>query len=54
MWISQPGAGLEKRQCSLQVCFRPVGEQPRLGIVFRGKGHVSVDEKESWHPSVDV
>ena len=21
VWVSQPGAGLEKRQCTLQICF---------------------------------
>ena len=35
VWISQPGSGLDK--CSLQICVRPTGIQPRLGIVFRGK-----------------
>ena len=29
------GSGLEKRQCSLQVMFRPKGKQPPLGIIFR-------------------
>ena len=37
-WISTPGDGLTKRQCSLQVCFRPVGKQLPLAIIFRGKG----------------
>ena len=37
-WISQPGAGLEKRQCSLQVMFRPEENQSRLAIIFRGQG----------------
>ena len=36
VWISQPGSGLDKR--SLQICVRPKGVQPRLGIMFRGKG----------------
>lgn len=31
VWISQPGSGLDKRQCTLQICFRPDGKQPRLG-----------------------
>ena len=31
VWISQPGAGLDKRQCSLQICFSPEGKQPPLG-----------------------
>ena len=53
-WISQPGSGLDKRQCSLQVMFRPEGTQPRLAIIFRGKGkNISLDEKLAWHPNVD-
>ena len=32
VWISQPGCGLGKRQCILQICFRPDGEQPRTGM----------------------
>ena len=55
VWISQPGSGLDKRQCTLQVCFRPSGEQPRLGVIFRGTGkRISQDEKEAYHPDVDV
>ena len=53
-WISQPGSGLDKRQCTMQVMFRPEGNQPKLGIIFRGKGRVTMDEKLAWHPSVDV
>ena len=55
VWISQPGSGLDKRQCTLQICFRPTGEQPRLGVIFRGTGkRISQDEKEAYHPDVDV
>jgi len=55
VWISQPGSGLDKRQCTLQVCLRPDGEQPRLGIIFRGTGkRISEDEKAAYHPDVDV
>ena len=36
--ISQPGSGLEKRQCTLQIVFRCKGKQPRLSIIFRGQG----------------
>lgn len=55
IWVSQPGSGLEKRQCTLQVCFRPEGEQPKVGIIFRGQGkRISEVEKSSWHPEVDV
>ena len=34
-WISRPGEGLPKRQCSLQ-CVTPYGEQLPLGIVSHG------------------
>ena len=55
VWIAQPGSGLEKRQCTLQICVRAAGEQPRLAIIFRGKGmRISDDEKASWHKDVDV
>ena len=55
VWISQPGSGLDKRQCTLQVCFRPSGPQPKLTIIFRGAGkRITDDEVQAWHPDVDV
>ena len=55
VWIAQPGSGLEKRQCTLQICFNPTGIQPRLAIIFRGKGkRISEEEKSAWHKDVDV
>lgn len=55
VWIAQPGNGLEKRQCTLQVCFNPAGDQPRLAIIFRGKGkRISDEEKLAWHKDIDV
>ena len=53
-WISQPGSGLDKRQCSLQVMVRGEGKQPKIAIIFRGKGNVKQHEKQAWHPDVDV
>ena len=39
------GSGLEKRQCTLQLCIRAEGPQNiRPLIIFRGQGHVSADE----------
>ena len=32
IWISLPDRRLEKRQCTLQIYFRPDGEQPRIGM----------------------
>ena len=33
--IKGPGEAYEKRQATLQICFRGIGEQPRLAIIFR-------------------
>ena len=53
--ISQPCAGLDKRQCSLKICFSPQGKQPPLGIVFCEAGKcISEDERSSWHKDVHV
>ena len=55
VWISQPGAALDKRQFSLQICFSPKGKQPPLGIVFHGSGkRISEDERSSWHKDVHM
>ena len=35
---------MNKRQCTLQIAFRPEGKQPRICIVFRGKGRISEDD----------
>eukprot|EP01043_Picozoa_sp_COSAG02_P029738 COSAG02_NODE_1864_length_10606_cov_17.350148_3_plen_476_part_00 len=35
--IKTPGESYEKRQATLQICFRGIGEQPKLAIIFRGK-----------------
>ena len=53
VWVSQPTLGLEKRQCTLQICARAAGQQPRIAIIFRGKGlRISAGEKASWRASV--
>ena len=36
VWIKQPGSGLDKRQCSLQLLIRPMGVQPKPCLIFRG------------------
>ena len=43
VWVSQPYSGADKRQCSLNVCFRPEGEQPRIAVIFRGQEKGSVN-----------
>ena len=51
VWISQPGSRLEKRQCALQVCFRPNSDQPRLGIIFLGTSkRISNDKRQLTNP----
>ena len=54
-WVSTLGPGLDKRQCTLQICFAPEGPPVRSGIIFRGTGkRVSTDEKNAFHKDVDV
>ena len=66
--ITQPTDGLEKRQATLQLCFRPVqtdqngdpveeanAVQPRACVIFRGKGvRIKASERAAWAPDVDV
>lgn len=37
VWVNQPGSGLEKRQCTLQLCFGPE-TVVRAALIFRGTG----------------
>ena len=34
VWIAQSGSKLDKRQCTLEICFRPNGKQPRIDVAF--------------------
>ena len=36
VWVNQPTSDTGKRFCSLNICFQPVGEQPRISVIFRG------------------
>ena len=55
VWISNPGSGLEKRQCTLQVCFSPTSDNIHIAVIFRGTGSkISADEKAAYHQDVDV
>ena len=55
VWISEPGSGLDKRQCTLQVCFRPTGKQLGLAAIFRGTGKRNTEAKKAaWDLNVDV
>ena len=37
VWVNQPTSDTGKRFCSLNICFRPVGEQPRISVIFLGQ-----------------
>ena len=55
IWTAQPNTGDSKRFCTLQISFRPTGQQPRIAIIFRGQGlRISAVEKKTWDPDVDV
>ena len=55
VWVANPGPGLEKRQCTLQIAFSPVGSKLRIAIIFRGTGkRISEDEKAAYHKDVDI
>ena len=38
VWVNQPTFDAGKRFCSLNIYFRPEGEQPRVSVIFSGKG----------------
>ena len=55
VWISQPSLGLDKRQATLQLCIRAEGDQNvKPALVFRGKGNVTLLEKQSYDERMDV
>ena len=55
VWIRQNQAGLDKRFCTLQACFRPGPDQPKPTLVFRGQGlRISAVEKAAWDKRVNV
>ena len=55
VWVANRGAGLEKRQCSVQLVFSPEDDNSRVAVIFRGAGkRISEDEINSYHKSVDV
>ena len=53
--ISQPSSGLEKRQCTLQLCFGPGERVYKPVVIFRGTGkRINAVEKAAWHKGVEV
>ena len=50
-----PGAApSEKRFGTLQVCVCPIGSQPPLSLIFRGKGTVSTAETAAYDSRIKV
>ena len=58
VWVSTPGSGLDKRQCTLQVLVSSEDNSHiRTDIIFRGKQNgrfIHPEEKKLYHPDVDV
>lgn len=55
VWVAQPSQGLEKRQCTLQICFSPEENHVKIEIIFRGTGkRISPAEKKAYHKDVDI
>ena len=53
--ISQPSSGLEKRQCTLQLCFGPGERVYKPAVIFRGTGkRIDAVEKAAWHKGVEA
>ena len=54
VWVAHRGSGLEKRQCTLQVCIFPESKV-RIAMIFRGSGkRISSNQIKAYHPDVDV
>ena len=47
VWISQPENGLDKRQCTLQICIRPTDDQPVKPVVFFSGEKVTFQHKST-------
>jgi DDE superfamily endonuclease len=56
--------GSDKRLCTLQVCVslftqlnddgENIAPQPKILIIFKGKGHIKQEERDAWSRKVDV
>ena len=54
LWVIQPGSGLDKHQCTPQICFWSNEEQPHIAIIFWGQGkRIAEDKCQAWH-DIDV
>eukprot|EP00795_Rhopilema_esculentum_P014366 gene14366-5413_t len=55
VWISQSASGLDRRQCTLQLCIQPTEKQNvPPAIIFRGKGNVKPAELQSYDKRVHI
>ena len=55
VWVTNPGFGLDKRQCILQVTMNPLNDNIKLAVIFRGKViRISADELAAYHQDVDI
>ena len=53
--MSTPGSGLDKRQCTLQICVSPGNTKIKIAIIFRGKGkRITDDELKAYHKEVHI
>ena len=46
VWIAMPGSGLDKRQCTLQICFSPEGYHVKIEIIFGEKAKSKLWKKK--------
>lgn len=54
VWVTYPGSGLDKCQCTLQVCISPESKV-RIAIIFGGSGkRISAYEIKVYQPDADV
>ena len=54
-WVRTPGSGLEKRQCTLQLCLSPEDNHVKAEIIFRGTGkQIKASEKAAYHKDVAI
>ena len=48
VWVSQPGSGLDKRQCLFKVCFLPEKNIVKV-VLYSGALGNKFQRKKSWH-----
>ena len=55
VWVAGPGSGLDKRQCTLQLCLSPEDNHVKAEIIFRGTGkQIKAHEKAAYHKDVAI